>query len=98
MHQPVTASQIHRMRLLRAQGLLIRQIAAELGVVNSTVSRLLSDRPREARDPQPKRIDTRMRGRRNPAAGPPARVDVVEYARQQCPTALPLLQRLRGRP
>ena len=83
-HKPVTASQIHRMRLLRARGLLIRQIAADVGLVNSTVSRLLSV--------------ARMKGRSNPNAGPPARVDVVEYARQQCPTALPLLQRLRGRP
>lgn len=95
-HRPVTAAQIHRMRLLRARGLLIRQLAVELGLVSSTVSRLLSEPP--ANSERRSRTVARMRGRSNPNAGPPARVDVVEYARQQCQTALPLLQRLRGRP
>ena len=95
-HKAVPSTVIHRMRLLRARGLLIRQIAADVGLVNSTVSRLLSEPP--ANSERRSRTVARMRGRSNPNAGPPARVDVVEYARQQCPTALPLLARLRGRP
>lgn len=91
-HKAVPATVIHRMRLLRARGLLIRQIAADVGLVNSTVSRLLSAANSERRS----RTVARMKGRSNPNAGPPARVDVVEYARQQCPTALPLLRRIRG--
>lgn len=97
-----TEAQIDRAVALRATGLRLIDIAAEVNLHPSTVSRLLNDHVyRDARARHADRMRrvaetrARMTGRANPSAGPLA-LDPVEYARQHCPTAQPLIQRIRG--
>lgn len=87
-----TEAQIDRARVLRAAGLKLADIAAD--VLNDLVYR-------DARARQSERMrriaetKARMVGRANPAAGPRA-ADVIEHARQHCAVALPLIRRIRG--
>lgn len=97
-----TEAQIDRARVLRAAGLKLADIAADVRLHPSTVSRLLNDLVyRDARARQSERMrriaetKARMVGRANPAAGPRA-ADVIEHARQHCAVALPLIRRIRG--
>lgn len=97
-----TEAQIDRAVALRAAGLRLLDIAAEVNLHPSTVSRLLNDHVyRDARARHADRMRcvaqnrARMAGRANPSAGPRA-LDPIEYARQHCATALPLIQRIRG--